>query len=117
VLSCLANSSTCPNPTVVLGPAQLASGPRTLAFDHGKLYVTTVGNDLFGCSLPDCAGTLQLIAHETRLFDRGEYAFGHTVAADDTAVYWSAVDGTEVPDGDGGLDARGLVHRVMKLAK
>ena len=117
VLSCVASSPTCPNPTVVLGPPQLTSGPRTLAFDHGKLYVTTVGNDLFGCSLPDCAGTLQLIAHETRLFESGEYAFGHTVAADDAAVYWSAVDGTEVPDGDGGLDARGLVHRVMKLAR
>jgi hypothetical protein len=117
VFSCLANAPMCPTPTVVLGPPQLTSGPRTLAFDHGKLYVTTVGNDLLGCSLPDCAGTLQLIAHETRLFERGEYAFGHTVAADDTAVYWSAVDGTEVSDGDGGLDGRGLVHRVMKLAK
>jgi hypothetical protein len=117
VLSCLAESPTCTTPTVVLGPPTLTSGARTLAFDHGKLYVTTVGNDVLGCSLPDCTGTLQLIAHETRLFERGEYAVGHTVAADDTAVYWSAVDGTEVPAVDGGLDASGLVHRVMKLAK
>ncbi|MDB5215983.1 MAG: putative serine/threonine-protein kinase pknH [Myxococcaceae bacterium] len=117
VLSCLAQPTTCATPTVVVAPPNLTSGVRSLAFDHGILYVSTVGNDIFGCSLTDCAGTLKLIAHETRLFQQGEYAVGHTVAADDTAVYWSAVDGTEVPDGDGGLDAHALVHRVMKLAK
>jgi hypothetical protein len=117
VLSCLAQPATCTTPTVVLAPPNLTSGARSLTFDHGILYVATVGNDVFGCSLTDCAGTLKLIAHEKRLFQGGEYAVGHTVAADDTAVYWSAVDGTEVPDGDGGLDAHALVHRVMKLAK
>jgi hypothetical protein len=116
VLSCSVTQSTCATPAVLLGPPQLGATVRNVTFDHGKLYVSTA-SDIFACSPADCANSVEKIVHETRLFQGNGYSFGHTVAADDAAVYWSAIDGTETKDSDGGLDASGLTHRIMKLAR
>ncbi len=118
VFSCPSNRPSCATPSALLGPAnKLGADVLSLTFDHGNLYISTAGNDIFVCTLPDCGGTLRKLVHEARLFQTREYVYGHSLAADDVAVYWAAVDGMEVSDGDGGLDASGLVHRIMKLAK
>ena len=121
VLSCDATLEKCSTPTIVLGPASLGAATLSLTFDHGHLYVATANNDILRCSLPDCAGTVLKVVHETtRLYQGNEPLFGHSIAADDEAVYWAAVDGVgpqSADAGGGGEDTSTLVHRIMKLAK
>lgn len=118
VLSCAADQATCPTPTIVVGQTLLAAAPRAVTFAGGQLYIATMANDIFGCTLPDCAGTLTKLVHEKRLFQDLEPGFGHSLTADDTAVYWAAVDGMGPKDPDSGVeDTSALVHRIMKLAK
>ena len=118
VLSCPADKPTCATPTALLGSANLGAAVRSLAYDRADLYVTTSTNDIWRCELPDCVGTLRKLVHETsRLFESSEPVWGHSLAADDTAIYWSAVDGMAVSNGDGGSVRTGVSHRVMKLAK
>ncbi|MDB5215984.1 MAG: putative serine/threonine-protein kinase pknH [Myxococcaceae bacterium] len=112
VFSCSVGAAPCPMPNVLLGPAQLGAAVRTVAFEHGDLYVSTAKGDIFACRPADCAGSLHRIAHAESLFEGSEYRFGHTIAADDEAAYWSELDGSPPA-----ADASSQGYRIMKIAK
>jgi hypothetical protein len=114
--------TSCPTPTTLLGAAQLKTQPLFVTVSRGKLYVTTKGGDILECDPANCTGTLRTIAHEDRLYVGGEPTFGGSVVADDTAIYWAAVDGKGPlvdagPDGSIVENTSLLKHRIMRLAK
>jgi hypothetical protein len=115
VVSC-ASAGPCPPFQTELGPAQLKGQALALSHDHGVLYVTTSSGDLFACDPSQCAASVKLVAHEPRFYTGDEYSYGHSVVADDRAIYWVAIDGTG-PVSDAGEDTSNLTHRIMKLAK
>ncbi len=105
----------CATPTTLLGPAQLDGSPRAVVFAAGQLYVSTAKGSLLACDPARCAATLVSIARGAKLHVANEFYFGHTVTADDDAVYWSEVDAVASPDG--GIDPSTAAYRIMKLAK
>jgi hypothetical protein len=108
VHSCPADGAPCTSLTTELGTAQLNTAKAlAVTYAAGALYVETSGGDILTCEPTSCASTVATLVHE------GELAltypvFGHTLTADDKAVYWAAVD----RDADGGA-----AYRLMKLAK
>jgi hypothetical protein len=70
------------------------------------LYVETSKGNLGTCTLPGCSD-YRVLVHEDKLLITSSQ-FGHTVFADDTNVYWAALDGT-----DGGTPKA----RIMRMAK
>jgi hypothetical protein len=119
VRSCMASDATCNVPTTILSLVETKSRPLHVTVSRGTLYVTTSKGDIFACDPANCV--LTPVAHEGRLYVGQEYTYGTSVVADDTAIYWAAVDGqgAQIPDGDGGTveDTSKLTHRIMRLAK
>ena len=70
--------------------------------------VATRAGDLFHCDPADCGGTKVAVTHEPALVFKDFSITGHTVAVDEVAIYWSALD-----DPSGTTPA----GRIMKLAK
>lgn len=112
----------CPTPTTVLSAAQAKARPLFATVSRGTMYVTTEAGDIFACAPEHCAETLKPIAHEPRLYLSNEVIFGRSVVADDTAIYWTAIDGKGPlvdagPDASPFEDTSSLSHRIMRLAK
>jgi hypothetical protein len=107
--SCAANGLPC-TPTQELGRVQLGTTHLLSAtYAAGALYIEGNDGNIRTCNPAQCAASLRIIAHETAL--ALSYATqGHTITADDSAVYWAAVD-TQTADG------AAATYRIMKLAK
>ena len=103
---CAADGSPC-SINEELEPAQLGSAKAvSVAYAAGALYIETDAGDILSCDPGACASKVTKVAHETKLDVTWSF-FGHTVTADDRAVYWAAID-----------DAGGTpTYRIMKLAK
>lgn len=115
LLSCAGDDATC-TPQAELGPAQLDGGrPLAVAFEAGRLYVTTSNGMIVECDPANCAGTTRRVAAGQNLYVRNENLLSQSVTADSEAVYWATVDGDIPPDASTSPD--GVVHRIMKLAK
>jgi hypothetical protein len=77
-------------------------GAIRVTFAAGDLYVETKSGDLLACDPTACQSSLRPLVHGES-FDQFNLSFGHTVAADDRAIYYAATNGTGT--------------RIMKLAK
>lgn len=105
-------TSTCASAESVLGPQQLADGtPLDIVSIGPALYVTTSTGKIITCAASSCVSTATTVVTEPRLYADQEFFFGHTVTADATAIYWSAVSAT------GTGDTKAAAFRIMKLAK
>ena len=95
-----------------IDPAKVGDTKVTsVTVSHGELFATTQGGELWSCTpgQPNaCANTLRRLAQDGVL-ETFHTFFSHTVAADASAVYYVAVDGT--PAG------ATRTSRLMKVAR
>ena len=104
--SCAADGLPCAI-TDELGPMNLqGANAVTVNYASGALYITTDAGDIFTCKPGGCATSLTKVVHEKKLAQTFPFD-GHTVTADDRAVYWAAMDETTAP----------TTYRIMRIAK
>jgi hypothetical protein len=94
-----AQGATCIQVLTLITSSALGSAARTVVANAGLLLTETDAGDLFACTLPACTD-LRMIAHVgPRMVDW--HFYGHTMFADDTAIYWIEQD----VSGDAGVGA------------